>query len=101
MNGFGLRNLFLPQVWQLVGAQRGPTFLLRAVNELAQSVGEMKAPLQVAWDAHQEHTKEELDLLEAQIKDTQQQLQELLNNNAEWRTILSDGLQEIQLEIQG
>ena len=89
------------QVWQLIGAQRGQTFLLRAVNELAQSVGEMKAPLQVAWEAHQEHTKEELDVLEAQIKDTQLQLQELLNNNAEWRTILSDELQEIQLEIQG
>lgn len=89
------------RVWQLVGAQRGQTFLLRAVNELAQSVGEMKAPLQVAWEAHQERTTEELDVLEAQISDTQQQLQGLLDKNAEWRTILSDRLQEIQLEIQG
>lgn len=89
------------QVWQLVSSQRGQTFLLRALNELGQSVGEMKAPLQVAWEAHQERTREELDALESQFKETQLQHQGLLNKNAEWRTTLSDELQEIQLEIRG
>lgn len=89
------------QIWQLIGAQKGQTFLLRALNELSRSVGEIKAPLQVAWEAHQNRAHEELDALEIQFKDIQQQLQGLLNKNAEWRNTLSNGLQEIQLETQG
>lgn len=86
------------QIWQLVGEQRGQTLLLRAINELAQSVGEMKAPIQVAWEEDRNQTPEDL---ENKLLETQQNLRELLENNAEWRNLLSDRLQSIQLDIQG
>ncbi|NJL51926.1 MAG: hypothetical protein HC930_06315 [Hydrococcus sp. SU_1_0] len=86
------------QLWQLVGEQRGQTLLLKAVNELNQAIGEMKAPLEVSWSADQNRTPENL---EHQLIETQTQLRNLLENNAEWRNILSDRLQTLQIEIQG
>jgi GTP-binding protein EngB required for normal cell division len=86
------------QLWQLVGEQRGQTLLLKAVNELNQAIGEMKAPLEVAWSADQNRTPENL---EAQLIETQEKLRNLLENNAEWRNILSDRLQNLQIETQG
>ncbi|ACK70845.1 Dynamin family protein [Gloeothece citriformis PCC 7424] len=86
-------------IWQLVSEQTGQTFLLNALDELNQCLSEIKAPMQVAWNAHQNCTKEELDAQEHQIKDTQKRLQDLLSNNAKWRTILTDGLQDIRTNI--
>lgn len=87
------------QIWQLVSAQRGQTFLLRAVNELAQSVGEMKAPLQVAWEVYQERTQEELDALETEIQQTKTRLISQLDKNADWQSQLSYDLQNIRKHL--
>ena len=86
------------QIWQLVGEQRGQTLLLKAINELNQSIAEIKAPIEVAWEAGQNRTPEDL---ENQLIETQQNLRELLENNADWRNILSDRLQTIQFDILG
>jgi|GEM_PF-1339194 len=86
------------EIWQMVGEQRGQTLLLRAINELMQSVAELKAPVEVAWKSDRNQTSEDL---ETKLKQTRQQLKKLLYNNAEWRNILSDRLQSIQFEIQG
>jgi predicted GTPase len=86
------------QLWRLVGEQRGQTLLLKAVNELNQAIGEMQAPLEVSWSADQNRTPENL---EHQLIETQVKLRNLLENNAEWRNVLSDRLQTLQIEIQG
>ncbi|WP_013324393.1 dynamin family protein [Gloeothece verrucosa] len=87
------------KIWQFISEQRGQGLLLRALNELEQSVNEMKAPIEVAVEAHQNRTKEELDELEQQMKDTQEQLQDLLDSKAEWRNILTDSLEDIKQEL--
>lgn len=88
------------KIWQLVTEQRGQIFLVRALSELSQSIGEMKAPIEIAWQTHQGKTQEELNQLNDRINEIQDNLQSLLSNNAEWRTILSDELQDIQVDIQ-
>ena len=85
-------------IWQLVSQQRGKTLLLRAVNELMQSIAEIKAPIEIAWQADRHKTPVDL---EAKLKETKQHLKELLDHNAEWRGTLSDRLQSIQFDIQG
>lgn len=88
------------QIWQLISEQRGQTFLLSALDSLNQCIGEMKAPMQVAWESNQQKTKQELDQLEDQLREIQENLQALLNKNAEWRTLLTHELQDIQADIQ-
>ncbi|MUG96847.1 dynamin [Scytonema sp. UIC 10036] len=87
------------QLWQLISQQRGQLLLLRALSELGRVIAEIKQPIQVEWEAYQENNQENLDAWENQFQDAKLRLQNLLENNATWRSQLSDGLQDIRTQI--
>ncbi|MBD1944371.1 dynamin family protein [Coleofasciculus sp. FACHB-712] len=85
----------------LITEQKGRILLLRALNELSQALIGMKGSIQIQLEACKQDNKQELGKLERQFQEAQQQRQQLLENNSKWSTRLIDGLQDIQMQIQG
>ena len=88
------------KIWSLVKEQRGQILLLKALTELGKALTQIKRPLEVEWQSYQQRSQQELDQWEQDIKKIQKQLQDLLQNNAEWQTHLRDGLEIIRLDAQ-
>lgn len=88
------------KVWSLVKENRGQILLLKALTELGKSLTQIKRPLEVEWQSYQQRSQEELNQWEQDIKKTQKQLQDLLQNNAEWQTHLRDSLEIIRIDTQ-
>ncbi|MFM6876404.1 MAG: dynamin, partial [Microcystis panniformis] len=88
------------KIWSLVKEQRGQILLLKALTELGKALTQIKRPLEVEWQSYQQRSQQELDQWEQDIKKIQKQLQDLLQNNAEWHTHLRDGLEVLRLDAQ-
>ncbi len=93
-------NELQEKVWSLVKEKRGQMLLLKALTELGKSLNQIKRPVEVEWQSYQQRSQQELDKWEQDIKTTQKQLQDLLQNNAEWQTYLRDGLEIIRIDTQ-
>jgi predicted GTPase len=88
------------KVWLLVKEKRGQILILKALTELGRSLIQIKRPLEVEWQSYQQRSQQELDRWEEEIKTIQNRLQDLLQNNAQWQTSLSDGLENIRTDAQ-
>ncbi|MFM6516431.1 MAG: dynamin family protein, partial [Microcystis panniformis] len=88
------------KIWSLVKEKRGQILLLKALTELGKALTQIKRPLEVEWQSYQQRSQQELDQWEQDIKKIQKQLQDLLQNNAEWHTHLRDGLEVLRLDAQ-
>jgi len=89
------------ELWQMISQQRGQILLVRALSELGRAIAEIKQPIQVEWEACQQHSPEELDAWESQFQETKLRLQSLLEHNADWLSQLSYGMQDIQDQTVG
>lgn len=87
------------QLWDLITRQRGKILLLKALTELERAVNEIKAPIEVEWKTYQQKSQQELEKLERRLQTTRERLVALQENNAEWVTQLSNGLQDIRKQI--
>lgn len=88
------------KVWSIVKEKRGQILLLKALTQLGRSLTQIKLPLEIEWQSYQEENKEELNRWEEEIKQTQKQLQDLLQNNAQWQTDLRDGMKLLRIDVQ-
>ena len=84
------------ELWGLISQQRGKILLIKALTELGRAVNEIKAPIQVEWETYQQQSKQELEKSERQLQATKERLASLQENNADWLTQLSYGLQDIR-----
>lgn len=85
-------------LWTLLNEKRGHILLTRALVELGRSVAQIRGPMQAEWDVYQKQSREEIDKTEKQLREVQGRLQNLLDNNAAWRTQLGYGLQDIRTQ---
>jgi GTPase Era involved in 16S rRNA processing len=87
-------------LWTMLNEKRGHILLTRALIELGRSVAQMRGPMQAEWDVCSKQSREESDKTEMQLRKVQGRLQNLLDNNATWRTQLGYGLQDIRTQAQ-
>lgn len=83
-------------LWRYLEEGRGRILLSRAANALGKSLAELRLPIQTELDACKEQDQQRLDEMEQQVRSSQQRLQALLENNAQWQTRLRDGLEDVQ-----
>jgi predicted GTPase len=86
------------KLWQILERQRGSILTLRALADLGKALAQIKAPIQVEWEAYLQ-TPNQIAEIEKQFQEIQQKLQNLSKNNSAWLTQLSDGLSDIKDEI--
>ncbi|MBL3591244.1 MAG: dynamin family protein [gamma proteobacterium endosymbiont of Lamellibrachia anaximandri] len=92
-------DIFREQLWRLIGNNRAATLTLHALNRLSLAMARLNEPLQVELSAIEQRSKQKLEALEQQYRDSRSRLQEMLDSNTQWRTMLSDGLQDIRMEV--
>ncbi len=99
-----LKNSYFPQlqetVWTLVKENRGQILLIKALGDLGRILIQIKRPLETEFQSYQQRSQEELNQWEEKIKKTQQDLRSFLQDNAEWKTSLADGLRTITSDTQ-
>lgn len=87
------------ELWQLINQHRGKTLLTQALSEIAQSTAQMIMPLEAELSAYQRENQKKSQELKQQFERAKEQLQTLLNNNAEWQNQLNYGLDDIKDNI--
>jgi hypothetical protein len=66
---------------------------------LERAVNEIRLPIQVEWETYQQQSKQELEKWEHQLQATKERLAALQENNSDWVTQLSYGLQDIRKQL--
>jgi predicted GTPase/uncharacterized protein YecA (UPF0149 family) len=87
------------ELWQLINQHRGKTLLTQALSEIAQSTAQIIMPLEAELSAYQRENQNKSQDLKQQFQLAKDQLQTLLNNNAEWQNQLNYGLDDIKDNI--
>lgn len=90
---------FENELWRMLSERRGSILLMRALNEVNQSLAEMRTPVQAELTAFQQLTERELDEFEKQHFEARDRYQALLENDAIWRPKLNQGLVKIRSSI--
>ncbi len=91
--------LFENTLWEFLEKNRGNLLLMRAINDLGRELVRMKKPLQAEWDIYHDQTKKTLNKLKDHYRESRQRLEDLLKNNADWRTLLSDDLHDLRIRM--
>ncbi len=86
-------------LWEFLKKNRGNLLLMRALNDLGRELAGMKKPIQAEWEIYQDQTQKTLDKFKGHYRESKQRLEELLKNNAGWRTQLSDELQDLRTHM--
>lgn len=87
------------ELWQLINQHGGKTLLTQALSEIAQSIAQIIMPLEAELSAYQRENQKKSQELKAQFQLAKEQLQTLLNNNADWQNQLNYGLDDIKDNI--
>jgi GTPase SAR1 family protein len=89
------------ELWRLLQERGGLLLLVRALRGAAAGLAHLQGPLAAELDALQQQDREEIERRQAQLRQAQERLGELLDRSARWRTELAYGLQDLRKGILG
>lgn len=87
-------------LWDGLAARGGEMLVARALSELEHGMMALALPLRTERQVYAEHGKEDVGKLEQDLKQLEDHLKELTERRAEWRLLLSRGLEDIRSELQ-
>ncbi len=86
-------------LWDIISRQKGAMMLMGALDRVGGALSNLKQPFEAEWESCRNSNKADLESLKQQFTTSRDRLNDLLENSADWRIRLSDGLQDIRRYI--
>ncbi|MCD4720206.1 MAG: dynamin family protein [Desulfobacula sp.] len=83
-------------IWDLINQHKGAMLLMGALDRVSGELSFLKQPFQAEWETCHKKNQTELEEQKRQFTTSKERLSALLENNADWRVQLSDGLQDLR-----
>nr|WP_320191260.1 dynamin family protein [uncultured Desulfobacter sp.] len=83
-------------IWDMINRQKGAMLLMGTLHRIGNELRFLKRPRQAEFESYQKENKAELENQKNEFTKSKERLNDLLEGNAEWRTLLSDGLQDLR-----
>lgn len=83
-------------LWQYLQKQRGFILTFGALTKLYREFSNIYSPLEVEYTAFTQESQEKIALLRGDLEQAQQKINQLLNENSNWRNQLATGLNKLR-----